>query len=132
VASSLIAISFIGIAIMFLHARRQLRSYFQKKEPDISSFWMEKVFSKGLVKYAVLSFILSLGVTIVTYLLPILIAGPSPWWLRTEAASTIYQTITSSLLILAIMMGFLVPRQLYHYLVKEVIGDMNRKLNNTL
>jgi hypothetical protein len=93
---------------------------------------MEKVFSKELVKYAVLSFTLSLGVTIVTYLLPLLIAGPSPWWLRTETVSTIYQTIASSLLILAIMMGFLVPRQLYHYFVKEVIGDMNQKLNKTL
>ena len=132
ISGGLVLISFIVIAILFRHAHRQLNYYIEREgEPETNLFWMERIMSTRFKMYIFLSFMLSLGTTAASYLLPILIAGPTPWWWTITPASIDYQIVAFFLVSSAIMMGFLIPRILYHYLVDEVMEDINTKVNKT-
>jgi len=129
--------SFIVIAIAFRRAHRQLRFYHKREEePEISPFWMEKALLKiskvhGSKLYILFSFTLSLVAMAASYLLPMLVAGPDPWWWTIKPRSIAYEMSSFVLLSFAAVMSFLVPRRLYHYLVDEVLEDMNKKANKT-
>lgn len=137
ISGGLVLMSFIIIAIAFRHAHRRLRFYHEREEePQISPFWMEKPLLKifkvhGFKLYILFSFTLSLVATAASYLLPILVAGPNPWWWTIRPRSIAYEMSSFVLLSFAAVMGFLVPHMLYHYLAYEVLEDMNKKANKT-
>lgn len=134
-----VLVSLFVIAFLYRYAHKQLQLLHKSKKAlkKVSPFWMESILvprklegHRGKV-YILLSFVISLIVMIASDILPILVAGPNPWWWAVKPTSIAYTVITHILLVLSIMMGFLIPRQLYHYFVDEALEDMKEKAKAT-
>jgi len=133
ISGGLVFMSFIIIAILYRHAHKQLESFHKREEePKENPFWMENIRGRERFKvYVFFSFILSLGAVAADHFVPILVAGPTPWWWTTRSMSADYNIFSLFLLIFALIMGFLVPRELYHYFVNNVLQDMMKKDEQT-
>jgi len=125
--------SFIVIAILYWRARRQLESFDKRGEdPEESTFWMENILGRGRFKvYVLSSFILSIGAMAADHFVPLLVAGPSPWWWTIRSVPEAYNIFSSFLLVFALIMGFLVPCKLYHYFRDDVLQGMMAKASQT-
>jgi len=138
ISASFILISFIVIIVLYQYAYKQLR-LLDTSEKDIKKqpvFWMERILLKrfkqyGFKAYIVFSFAITSAVMVVSYLSPILVAGPNPWWWTIKPMLIAHNTLNFILLGFSILMGFLVPSRLYHYFVNDVMKDMNKKANKT-
>jgi len=128
ITSGLVFLSFIVIAILYWYAHKQLESFHKREEePKINLFWMEKILSTRFEEYILLAVILSFGTTIADCLVPVLVAGRTPWWWAIGPTPIAYNISFFILLNFALIMGFLVPRQLYHYFMDETLQDMMDK-----
>jgi len=93
---------------------------------------MENIRGRARFKvYVFFSFILSLGAVAADHFVPILVAGPTPWWWAIRSIPATYRIFSSFLLIFALIMGFLVPYKLYHYFKDDVLKDMMKKAEQT-
>lgn len=118
----LIAMSFAVIGVVLRLAKKKLR------KPEIKPFfWLERnVTTNTLKKYVAFAIAVSVGATILQYVTSTLITGHSPWWGELSVKSI----AAIALLNFAAVMGFLVPRRVYH-LFREVQDNMIEKARSS-
>lgn len=133
IIGGLVLMSFIVISILYWRARRQLESFDKKGEdPEVNTFWMENILGRGRFKvYVLSSFVLSIGAMAADHFVPLLVAGPTPWWWTIRSVPEAYNVFSSFLVFFALIMGFLVPRRLYHYFKDDVLQGMMVKAEQT-
>lgn len=109
--------SFIVIRFIWWLAQKKLR------KPEIKPFfWLEKVVTTSTFKYVLFAIAVSVGATILQYVTSTLITGHPPWW----GGLSVKSIAAIALLNFAAIMGFLLPRRVYH-LFREVLGDTIEK-----